>query len=352
MIAKLIMLSITSLLTAFLTQQTVCAKSNLDPRVELALNWLPANTESISILQSPVTYDVNSDQPIDPESVYQSAFVLPILVNTEHTPMTGELAIPMSDIELSIQAVGRWTNDMQRTKPGCRPLSYVSFMRQDQKRDSKIRKCLRRHAHETFKDCGQLVFKLVIGDICGTNSKKHQDTVFYKCLTREGLVIVTSDRTLMHTILSRMVSEQVTDRALPANLPEWREVDTQVRYWGLRHFQPDDPTSPMSGMPYTARTYPRVDRQATGFAFSYSPESETLDTRYLSRNPDIKQIVEAIVNVKLKHIGNTKWDPAEIEQTKPGVVRMKVVPLEKGWPAALYSVHAWLGAPTPWPFGG
>jgi hypothetical protein len=347
----LAILSIAALLIAAPAQQSFCATTKIESRVESVLGWLPLDTESIAVLQSPVTYDVSSDQPIDPGSVYESPFVWSVIVNHEESPYAGEtLELPMSDISLSVQSAGKWRSSKDSAKPGDRAMSYISFLRPDSVRDTKMRASLRRHAHLNYKDCGQLVSQLVLKDTCPKKQSKHpKNLVLYKCLPHPSLLIVTTDRSLMHTILSRMVSNATTDHALPADLREWQEVDTNARYWGLRHFQTDDPTSPLTGSRYLACLYPQVDQQATGFVFSFDPESGILNTKYLSQNPNIESIAAAIV--KAKHIGG-EWGPTATTLLKPGVVQIKVGTPANDWNAALFSVHAWLGAPTPWPFGG
>lgn len=344
--AILLFLLIPVSLAFFPAPQLVCARLNIDSRIQSVLKWLPPDTESIAVLRSPVTFDVDSDQPIDPESVYQLPFVIAVLTSGEEFSTAD---IPVSDISLSVQSAGKWDKDKRGTKLGGRPFAYISFLSPNPQRDSKMQECLRKNAHENYMDCGQMVSELVLKDHCAKNSEQHAHDVLYKCLPREGLVIATEDKSLMHVILSRMVSNKACDQALSANLPEWQEVDTLAQYWGLRHFQSDDPTSPLTGSPYLEKVYPQVDRRATGLVFSYSPESQILEAKYLSENPDIKSFVEATVNVN--HIG-FEWGRTEIKQTKQGVVRMTIFPSREACNPALYSGHAWLGAPTPWPFGG
>jgi hypothetical protein len=145
-----------------------------------------------------------------------------------------------------------------------------------------------------------------------------------------------------------MAKEKSSRRALPEQLPEWKVVNMREKYWGLRHFQADDPTSPLSTRLQTVPDcpYPTPDAQAIGLVFAYNPSSQIVAVHYLSSNPKSTEIVRAMT-VK-RGFGN--WGHTEIKLKKHGIVQMKVRNRSReDWNGALDSAHPWLGAPPPWP---
>ena len=57
----------------------------------------------------------------------------------------------------------------------------------------------------------------------------------FVCSPIEGVIISTNKIDFLREILSRL-SEAPSERAIPANLPEWKQVDVTARSWGIRHY--------------------------------------------------------------------------------------------------------------------
>jgi len=57
----------------------------------------------------------------------------------------------------------------------------------------------------------------------------------FVCSPIEGVIISTNKIDFLREILSRL-SEAPSERAIPANLPEWKQVDVSARSWGIRHY--------------------------------------------------------------------------------------------------------------------
>ena len=51
----------------------------------------------------------------------------------------------------------------------------------------------------------------------------------------ENVVLVATNRNYLAEVLARLRSHN-SQRALPDDLPEWKYVDTNARFWGLRHY--------------------------------------------------------------------------------------------------------------------
>jgi hypothetical protein len=110
---------------------------------------------------------------------------------------------------------------------------------------------------------------------------------------RSNIVVVATNRQYLQQVLSRM-GGKVGKMALPESLPEWKYVNRQARFWGLRHFSRDesekDPTSP-----FGEDLYQRGDKQAIDLTFECTPTNseKTATITYLSANPGIQRHVEA-----------------------------------------------------------
>jgi hypothetical protein len=104
--------------------------------------------------------------------------------------------------------------------------------------------------------------------------------------------LIATDRDYLADVLNRM-GRRANTRALPEELPEWKQVDTSAQFWAVRHYDKDgaktDPTSPLSGLELAANN---PDKQAIGLALSYRTQADELTIKYLSANPAAAKIAE------------------------------------------------------------
>jgi hypothetical protein len=67
---------------------------------------------------------------------------------------------------------------------------------------------------------------------------------------QEGVVLVATNERFLQEMLLR-IQGTAGERALPDTLPEWKYVNKQAQFWGLRHYDKrqakEDPTSPFAG---------------------------------------------------------------------------------------------------------
>lgn len=105
--------------------------------------------------------------------------------------------------------------------------------------------------------------------------ERYQQDVWKTFITfpRKNVVFAASNEQFLRQMLLRMRSPG-TRRALPNSLPEWKHVNTQAQFWGLRHFDKtqakDDPTSPFGGK--KAANLP--DDGAIGLTYECNPSKE------------------------------------------------------------------------------
>jgi hypothetical protein len=101
--------------------------------------------------------------------------------------------------------------------------------------------------------------------------KEEEDTwTTFVAFPNRNVVLVASDRDYMREVLERLQGNK-GERALPGDLPEWRYVDTESQFWGLRHYDKSqakmDPSSPFGGR--KSANFP--DEKAIGLTFVFDP---------------------------------------------------------------------------------
>jgi hypothetical protein len=99
---------------------------------------------------------------------------------------------------------------------------------------------------------------------------------------QKGVVLVATNERFLEEMLARMRGAEGA-RALPDSLPEWKYVDEQGQFWGLRHFDKrqasEDPTSPFGGQ----KSANIPDEEAVGLTYQCNLSKERKATlTYLS----------------------------------------------------------------------
>lgn len=119
------------------------------------------------------------------------------------------------------------------------------------------------------------------------------DRPYFVARPRPGILIRATDRAYLEETLKR--SDRKADRrTLPADLPEWKQVDVTAGVWAVRHYRKEtaaaDWTSPLrrGHSPVSISN----DLAATGFVFRYTPGPKaTFQARYLSTSSDALSFV-------------------------------------------------------------
>jgi hypothetical protein len=111
------------------------------------------------------------------------------------------------------------------------------------------------------------------------NGRKLESDWRYLAAPRADVYVATTGRALMNLIVERM-KRHGANRALPADLPEWRRLDASLPAWGLRHYHAAiasrDPTSML-----------KRDPNAKGLVFfGGNTPSPFLCLLYLSKSDD------------------------------------------------------------------
>jgi hypothetical protein len=99
---------------------------------------------------------------------------------------------------------------------------------------------------------------------------------------QEGVVLVATDKQFLQEMLARMRGAE-GERALPDTMSEWKYVNKQAQFWGLRHYdkgqEKEDPSSPFGGR----KSANLPDDQAIGLTYQCEPRKKRNATvTYLS----------------------------------------------------------------------
>jgi hypothetical protein len=139
----------------------------------------------------------------------------------------------------------------------------------------------------------------------------------YVAVPAPNVLLCATNQAFLTQVLDRMQS-RADNRALPEDLPEWKQVNTDSRFWAVRHYDRTDsfrdPSSPVGGT-QKAANWP--DREALGIVFDFDPNrSGLLRVRYLSQNKDALNLFSD------KHAKIGQGFKPTISLLEPGVVEM------------------------------
>jgi hypothetical protein len=161
----------------------------------------------------------------------------------------------------------------------------------------------------------------------------------YVAFPASNVLLCATNQDFLTQVLNRMHHREAK-RALPEDLPEWKQVNTNARFWAVRHYDRTDtlfdPSTPVSG---NNRAASWADTQAVGIVLEFdSDRSKVVTVRYLSGNKDALKVFSD----EHKKIGQG-FKPV-IRLREPGVVEM-IVPFdsEDGGGISLFILMMLLG---------
>lgn len=103
----------------------------------------------------------------------------------------------------------------------------------------------------------------------------------YLVMARPDLMILTNNRDTLNTVLARMDGKAARE-ALPPTMPEWAQTDRNAPFWGIRHYSAASRPKPgYEGCASAMLPFP--DCEAIGTAVRMSADQH-VDIRYLSLN--------------------------------------------------------------------
>jgi len=152
------------------------------------------------------------------------------------------------------------------------------------------------HVGDVFmKDAAQKAIRIdeIAGQKVAVFDEKVEEDTWRTFVTfpQNGVVLVATNQQFLETMLARMKGAK-GERALPDTLPEWKFVNKDAQFWGLRHYDKtqanEDPTSPFGGR----KSANDPDDKAIGLAYECTPRKERKATlTYVSGTDDATKIV-------------------------------------------------------------
>jgi len=237
--------------------------------------WLPADTESVVVARGPFPLVIGldeEDEKNDRKWFTKMASLDDVRLKLQQLPL--EL---LTELDVAVHLRGPIvTFAMQGSRHFRDPLPGMEVME--------------------FEGCSIVVFKNSLGErgenlwrvlaekatridtVAGTRvlvfheKSEYAEWDHFFAVPRPNVMLAANNLPYLQEVLERM-AQRKSPRALPDQLPEWRYLDPDVRFWGLRHFDRSqaklDPTSPFSA----ERTFGPEDEKAIGILFTIHPKN-------------------------------------------------------------------------------
>jgi hypothetical protein len=164
---------------------------------------------------------------------------------------------------------------------GLMPYEGCHILRFDAKDDATLKKVM-----ETCQEKANEKIEVAGVKVAVFNEQVERDAWSYSvCRPRAGVLICATNKGYLEETLKR-IEAKPKSRALPADLPEWKQVDTKAPVWAIRHYRKDfaleDPTSPLCPG--------GTDPNAVGMTFWVGDSGKYAEVRYLSDANDALKI--------------------------------------------------------------
>ena len=282
------------------------------PHWEKLLGWLPENSETLMVLQTPYTVP----KWVSPQDRHSQLEEMPF--SDMIRAVAASLTLAIGDGLLQRELQGQKIICTVEGSRGFRAPENLGLMPYDGCHIMLFEDAADETLKKAFKNClikAEKKIELVGQQVAVfTEKMETDDWSYFITRPRPNVLICATDRAFLEETLKRIDKVQAT-RAFPADLLEWKHVNTKASVWAIRHYRKEaaanDPSSPLRDK--APANVP--DPDAVGFVFWYEGKM-TAQARYLSNAKDAVAI--ATKGWRLPSV-NTK--PA-IKQAIPGVVEI------------------------------
>jgi hypothetical protein len=253
------------------------------PAWEELLTWLPADTETICVVQKPFTIQDRS-KPDGREPYSESAQLIQTLFKGPFGITERSAGLYRSLFRQKVLCVVEGSRHFECHGDGMMRYQGCQITVMESGGDSAW-KALEAKARAQPRERARIADSdvLVVADGAPIG------WTFFLAHPRPNVLVCATDRGYLTELLGR-VGKKAGASALPKDLPEWKQVDTSAPMWALRHFNkqrgPSDFTSPFFPFP---EGDDRADKAAVGVVFQYkeSEKGPIATLRYLSDAPDL-----------------------------------------------------------------
>ena len=271
-------------LSAQVSAQTSTQKTD-SMNLQEVLSWLPEDTETISVARGP--FDLNSkvvqSKPEEDENENRPVTELELVEPFEGLPLSlfgfkdGVLIQHLKGKRISLAIEGarhfRPPKDLgEMPYEGCAiallvddfDTNMASFVKQNRKSILKVDQ--------------------IEGQVVAVFQEKLENDTWtaFVAFPNKNILAVATNRDYLREVLARLQGKK-GQRALRNDLPEWRYVNTDLQFWGLRHFDRTqaklDPSSPFGGQ----KSANYADEKAIGLVYAFDRSSgKTAKITYLT----------------------------------------------------------------------
>jgi hypothetical protein len=294
--------------------RTQSPKVPTHPVIRQILDWLPTDTETIFVSQVPFKWGSGGENEGKVPPLARHALMpLGLLPGNEQAAeekQTGPRYLkPLKGLTVSLALEGsrgfRSPADIGLMfYDGC---SFIVFERDLGPLRADLNKALKADASKLERIADHEVY------VFDTKMRSDQWHLFVT-QPKPEILLVATDAKYLEEVLKRMaVKEKAKNRALPPELPEWKELNLKAPVWAIRHYDKKhaakDGSSPLAG----------EDPQAVGLVFALEPGKKDVATvKYLSANKSALQYTTQFWNHP-----EEKLVP-RIKQKSKGVVEITV----------------------------
>lgn len=236
---------------------------------ETVLDWIPAPTRNLIVLNPPYAYDIDNEQLIDTESKFEFMKIVWILR-------------PPPDVS---EREFRWIKPSEIAQCAYLDLrknsSEVNFcciaqLQKDDARDKELLMEMQKFSAGSTVFDGTIIYKFDYENCQGPAPE-------FKALIAPGVMVCASSSDSIIALLECKRMNKTLARAYHAN-KDWRNISDTASYWGFRTFN-------------DAEKAEMEDENAAGYNFSYSKKTLNFSFEYITagtydKNQKLKLIFE------------------------------------------------------------
>ena len=259
--------------------QQKAAKASLPNPIATVLSWLPPDTESVIVAKGPLPSkeDTGIDYFTEVDGVRVREYgveratgrVVPPAPPTPfssrmaemNTGLFGEIRGPnkkpleLPKILWTLQA-GRKFGQIEKI-PGCVSYEGCDLAIFEKDVPNTLVDAIKKLSARVTQAGSFKAYEVIAKD-------GREDVPLYFAQPATNVLVAATNLGFLETLLKR-VDTRPKDLAFPANLPEWKYVDSAAPAWGIRHFRKKT-----------------LDAEASGLTFSVTPKDSAIVFHYIS----------------------------------------------------------------------
>lgn len=245
------------------------------------LNWLPIDTQTLIVAPQPFVIPKNAED-VDTETSPVDALRRFVLGRLDEFPALDEALVGHA-VKFAVSGARefrRFSGLGLVPYDGCAVIVFAEPI------GANLQSVISGLPQEDWS--GVTIFKLSTVRSGSLRASPEQLNLFVTQLGSEILIIAT-DRDSLHSLLERRAGFQ-PGRAIPRELPEWREVDVTAAAWAIRHFKHTFDSNTKRPALALGPLEELDDPQAVGIVYNAQPLGPAQRLYYLSHNQQVTEI--------------------------------------------------------------